>query len=470
MYWLLIISYYFYMSWNVKYGLLILFSTAVTYLCGLGLEHVKRNSEEKKQKILKVTVIFLSLACNLGLLFYFKYTNFIINNINAVYQKLGITVQYPNFDIVLPVGISFFIFQTIGYTIDIYRDDIQAEKNPFRYALFVSFFPQLVAGPIERSKNLLTQLRDSHGFHADNAKNGLLTMAYGLFTKIVVADNIAAVIDPIFNSPDAHTGMMLLFATILFAFQIYCDFNGYTQIAIGSAMVLGFKLNPNFDAPYMGSSVKDFWGRWHISLTSWFRDYLYIPLGGSRKGKIRKQLNTIIVFLCSGLWHGAAWHYVVWGGLNGVFSVFEDIFKPVENKIIKKFSVNTEMFMYKLLRRLITFVLIDFTWLFFRAPDLSTALLILEKIKNDFRLAWLINFDFVGLFSSSYVLMTTLIPLLIIIVVDTLKYYGKDIKAAIFGQQIVFRWIIYIGIMLSILYWGFYGTGYEQTQFIYFQF
>lgn len=470
MYWLLVASYYFYMTWNAKYALLILFSTVVTYLCGLALEQVKQRCAKKKQKSLKRIVVLLSVIVNMGLLFYFKYTNFAISNINALFQKIGISVQYPNFDIVLPVGISFFIFQTVGYTIDIYRDEIKAEKNIFRYALFISFFPQLVAGPIERAKNLLTQFRDNPKFDVDNVKNGLLTMAYGLFMKIAVADNISAIIDPIFEKPNNYSGMMLLFATILFAFQIYCDFNGYTQIAIGSAKVLGFKLNQNFDTPYMGKSVKDFWRRWHISLTSWFRDYLYIPLGGSRKGKIRKQINTMIVFMCSGLWHGAAWHYVVWGGLNGIFSIIEDLLKPIKEKVDNKLSINTSAFMYKVFQRVVTFILIDFTWLFFRATNFKTALHMLRMMIDDFRLAWLINFNFIDAFSSSYELMTVMIPLLIIIVLDILKYYGKDVKAAILNQQIAFRWIIYAGIMLAILYWGLYGTGYEQTQFIYFQF
>lgn len=470
MYWLLVASYYFYMSWNAKYGLLILFSTVITYICGLELEKVKQAFEGRRQKFLKLIVIFSSLIINLGLLFYFKYTNFIIINMNRVFNKIGVDIQYPNFDIVLPVGISFFIFQAIGYTVDVYRDEIHAEKNPFRYALFVSFFPQLVAGPIERSKNLLTQMRDNPEFDVDNAKNGLLTMAYGLFMKLAVADNISTIIDPIFNSPDDYSGAMLLFATVMFAFQIYCDFNGYTQIAIGSARILGFKLNQNFDAPYMGNSVKDFWRRWHISLTSWFRDYLYIPLGGSRKGKFRKQINTMIVFLCSGLWHGAGWHYVIWGALNGVFSVLEDITKPVKEKIDKYLSIDKGKWMYKAFQRIITFILIDFTWLFFRAPKFTTALHILKKIVNDFRLAWFINFDFVSAFNSAYMLMTVMVPLFIVVALDVIKYHGKDIKAAIFSQQIIFRWVIYAALMLAILYWGLYGTGYEQTQFIYFQF
>lgn len=470
MYWLLIVSYYFYMSWNVKYGLLLFASTLVTYLCGIGMEKVKEKCPENRQRRLKLTMVFSSLIINFGFLFYFKYTNFAIDNINSVLAKLGVQLQCPRFDIVLPVGISFFIFQAVGYTVDVYRDEIKAEKNFFRYALFVSFFPQLVAGPIERSKNLLTQLKEPGSFDVDNAKNGLLTMAYGLFMKIVVADNIAAAIDPVFDNPEGYAGTAILFAVILFAFQIYCDFNGYTQIAIGSAGILGFKLNPNFDTPYMGLSVKDFWRRWHISLTSWFRDYLYIPLGGNKKGKVRKQVNTMIVYLCSGLWHGAGWHYIIWGALNGLFSVIEDVFKPVKNRIANIIKLDTEAFMYKLAKRLITFVLIDFTWLFFRAVNLQSAVYMLKEIVSDFRPVWFLNFEFASFFASRYELMATMVPLLIIIAIDVIKHGGKDIKAAIFRQQLIFRWIIYSLIMLSILYWGLYGTGYEQTQFIYFQF
>ena len=309
--WLLIASYYFYMSWNAKYGLLLLASTLITYIGGIAVDRVKSGQHDKT---IRAFILVLALLLNFGMLFYFKYFNFAANTFNRIAARLGLHAIAPTYDIVLPVGISFFIFQAVGYLIDVYRGDIEAEKNPFRYALFVSFFPQLVAGPIERSKNLLKQLRRETRFDVKNAKSGLITMAYGVFLKLVVADNIATLIDPIFSSINDYNGMQLLYGAILFAFQIYCDFNGYTLIAIGSAEVLGYGLNKNFDMPYFASSVKDFWRRWHISLTSWFRDYLYFPLGGSKKGKLRKEINTMIVFLVSGLWHGSSWNYVVWGG------------------------------------------------------------------------------------------------------------------------------------------------------------
>ena len=467
MYWLLGASYYFYMSWNPKYGLLLFSSTFITWLCGLAIERIKKSDSIKRQGLAKNLVISLSLAANFGALFYFKYINFFTNNINSLFAKLGISVQYPTFDILLPVGISFFVFQATGYTIDVYRDEMRAEKNFFRYALFVAFFPQLVAGPIERSKHLLTQFyKDDVRFDVSRAKYGMLTMAYGLFLKMVVADNIAKIIDPVFKTPDNYSGMICLFSAILFALQIYCDFDGYTQIAIGSANVLGIELNENFATPYLGTSVRDFWKRWHISLTSWFRDYLYIPLGGNRKGTIRKYINTMIVFACSGLWHGAAWHYVAWGTLNGLYCVMEDIASKWKLSFLKK-----DLFIQNIIQRIITFILIDITWIFFRASSFRGAVHILTKIMDDLNVAWLINFGYISLFGKdTYTMVVILTAILMVLMVDIAKYYGVDIKNLIFGQQLLSRWIIYAGILMMILYWGSYGAGHKQTQFIYFQF
>lgn len=472
--WLLAASYFFYMCWNAKYGLLILFSTFVTWLSGIVLDRLnRRDGGERQIAGRKKAVAALCLLLNLGLLFYFKYTDFAFRTVEKIFGIANIKLNVPSFDIVLPVGISFFIFQALGYMIDVYRGEgrgIRAEYNFFRYALFVSFFPQLVAGPIERSKNLLLQLREPKAFDSDQAREGLLTMGYGLFLKIVLADRIAAVVDPVYASPDSYAGMELLAATLLFAFQIYCDFQGYTKLAIGSAKVLGIRLNENFDSPYHAVSVKDFWKRWHISLTSWFRDYLYIPLGGSRKGTIRKYINTMIVFLCSGLWHGAAWHYVVWGAMNGVLSVLEDMLEPVRDRLRNRLSIDRKRLGYRIVRRVLTFLMIDFTWLFFRADSFRMALRMLKRIFLDFRWEWLLSMGFAGLFESAEAMMIAVVALLALFVVDSLQYWGKDIKALIFGQQVMFRWIIYWLFLMVIFYWGLYGTGYEQTQFIYFQF
>lgn len=469
--WLLCASYYFYMCWNAKYALLILFSTLVTYACGYLLDIINSKSwNRKKEVLLKKSTIIISLLLNLGILFYFKYVNFTLQTITKLLQIINIKISIPSFDILLPVGISFFTFQAIGYTIDVYRGEIKAERNFFKYALFVSFFPQLVAGPIERSKNLLVQLQTTHMFDTVQAESGLLTMMYGLFLKIVIADNISNVINPVFATPDQYMGMSLFLAAILFAFQIYCDFEGYSKLAIGSAQVLGIHLNQNFNSPYLASSVKDFWRRWHVSLTSWFRDYLYISLGGNQKGKLRKFINTMIIFLCSGLWHGADWKFIVWGGLNGLFCITEDFLKPVNKRWFYKLKINKCFLSYKIFQRIVTFLLIDFTWVFFRAETFRSAIYILYKIVKEFKLEWFLTAEYLNIFITSNKLITITLSLLFLLIIDYLRYKGTNLQNLFFSQQILFRWIAYFFFFILIIYWGAYGTDYEQTQFIYFQF
>jgi D-alanyl-lipoteichoic acid acyltransferase DltB (MBOAT superfamily) len=313
--WLLLSSYYFYMCWNAEYALLILTTTVITYFSGILIEKIKKSDAGEAGKTRKKKmVVSLSVVCNLAILFYFKYTNFALAVMGDIFSRVNIQMNIPQFDVILPVGISFYTFQALSYTMDVYRDDIYAEKNFFRYALFVSFFPQLVAGPIERSKNLLKQLAVPKKFDFDMAREGLLLMLWGYFLKMVLADRIAIFVDTVYGEPETYAGYYLILATVFFAFQIYCDFAGYSTIAMGAAKILGINLMGNFDAPYLSVSVAEFWRKWHISLTSWFKDYLYIPLGGSRKGKVRKYVNKMIVFLVSGLWHGASFAYVIWGG------------------------------------------------------------------------------------------------------------------------------------------------------------
>lgn len=327
--WLLFSSYYFYMCWNAKYALLMLFSTAVTYTSGLIMEWIKSCSldEIRKNRYKKYTVA-LSFILNLAVLFYFKYCNFALNALGKIFQMAHIELNVPVLDIILPVGISFYTFQALSYTMDIYRNEIYAEKNFFRYALFVSFFPQLVAGPIERSKNLLKQLAEPQKMNFQSARDGFLLMLWGFFLKIVLADRIALLVDTVYADHSIYSGWYLIVATVLFAIQIYCDFYGYSTIAMGASEILGIHLMENFNAPYLSTSTTEFWRKWHISLTSWFKDYLYIPLGGNRKGtSIRKHINKLIVFLVSGLWHGASFSFIVWGGgkwdLSGNWGKFE---------------------------------------------------------------------------------------------------------------------------------------------------
>lgn len=326
--WLLCASYYFYMSWNPKYALLIAFSTVVTYLSGLLIGIINENNGDSSSQLqksvrLKKWVVAGSFTVNLAILFFFKYFDFALSNVNRILTAVGISMIEKPFDVLLPVGISFYTFQALSYTMDVYRGDVRAERNILKYALFVSFFPQLVAGPIERSKNLLSQVEKAHTFQLWNYNriaNGAVIMLWGYFQKMVIADRVALLVDTVYDKYWLYGSTALILASVLFAVQIYCDFASYSSIAIGAAEIMGFSLMENFDTPYFSRSVKEFWRRWHISLSSWFRDYLYIPLGGNRKGKVRKYINTMVVFLTSGLWHGASWNFVVWGGPTWLFS------------------------------------------------------------------------------------------------------------------------------------------------------
>lgn len=469
--WLLAASYYFYMCWNVKYALLILTSTVVTYASGLITEKIKQSQREDQQKTrLKKWTLAGSLIINLGILFYFKYINFAVNSLAMLLHAVNIQLTVPHFDIILPVGISFYTFQALSYSIDVYRDEIYAETNFFRYALFVSFFPQLVAGPIERSKNLLKQLAVPQKFDYDQAREGFLLMLWGFFLKIVLADRIAVFVDNVYGDYLSYPGFYLILATILFAFQIYCDFAGYSIIAMGAAKIMGITLMENFDAPYLATSVSMFWRRWHISLTSWFKDYLYIPLGGSRKGKFRKYLNKLIVFLVSGLWHGAGISFVVWGGLNGMYQVIGEMLQPLRNRAVKTLHLNRDSFGHKLVHVLSTFILIDFTWIFFRAQSFTESVQIIQSMVTVRNPA--IFFDGslynCGLDRANFGLMLLCIGLLL--AVDFCKQKGIVLRKVIMRQDYWFR-ILFIAVsVLAILLFGKWGPTFDKASFIYFQF
>ena len=387
-----------------------------------------------------------------------------------VLGKLHIYLTIPSFDVVLPVGISFFTFQALSYTVDVYRGEIYAEKNFFRYALYVSFFPQLVAGPIERSKNLLKQLAVPKTFEFERAREGIFLMLWGYFLKLVLADRIAIVVDTVYNHYTEYQGWYFIVATVLFAFQIYCDFAGYSTIAIGAAKILGVRLMENFDAPYTAQSVAEFWRRWHISLTSWFRDYLYIPLGGSRKGKLRKNANRMIVFLTSGLWHGASIHFVVWGGINGLYQIIGETLMPIRERLIRLFRLNPDSFGFRLYRTLVTFVLVDLSWVYFRAEGFRAANTIVRSMvtaKNP----WVL-FDgslyTLGLDGPNFRLM--IVSIFILLAADIAKRCGITIREKIIEQDYLFRWVFIACAVVFILLFGVWGPGYSAANFIYFQF
>lgn len=470
-YWLLIASYYFYMCWNAKYALLILTSTVITYISGILLEKVKQNAmDNSKKRTLMRWIVAGSFASNLGILFYFKYFNFTIDMLTKCLGAIHIQLNIPVFDIVLPVGISFYTFQALSYTMDVYRDDIYAEKNFFRYALFVSFFPQLVAGPIERSKNLLKQLAVPKKFDFIKARDGFLLMIWGFFLKVVLADRIAIFVDTVYGDYKTFGGWFIVVATILFAVQIYCDFSGYSTIAMGAAEILGIDLMENFDAPYLSTSIADFWRRWHISLTSWFKDYLYIPLGGSRKGKIRKYLNKLIVFLVSGLWHGANLSFVIWGGLNGLYQVIGEILKPARDQAIKHLHLNRNSIGHKILCGFFTFVLVDFAWIFFRSNGFHESLDIVKTMLTNNNL-WILmdgSLFTCGLDNKNFGIM--IISIGILLFADIFKRRGVKIRQVIAEQDYWCRCLIMIIAICYILIFGIWGSGYDAAGFIYFQF
>lgn len=469
--WLLAASYYFYMCWNAKYAILILLSTVITYVSGLLLESIKQKKYDvPKEKKLKNWVVAFSFLSNLGILFYFKYINFALSTLAGVLRCVHVELNVPVFDIVLPVGISFYTFQALSYTMDVYRGEVYAEKNFIRYALFVSFFPQLVAGPIERSKNLLKELAVPKKFNYDSFIEGTLLMFWGYFLKIVVAERIATFVDKVYGDYYTYDGVYLVVATALFAVQIYCDFAGYSTIAMGAAKILGVQLMENFDAPYLSTSVAEFWRRWHISLTSWFKDYLYIPLGGSRKGKARKYLNKMIVFLVSGLWHGAQFSYVAWGGINGLYQVVGEMLQPVRDRFVNGFHLNRSSLAHKAVCMAGTFVLVDFAWIFFRADRFMDALNIIKSILTVHNV-WIL-FDGslfkCGLDEGNFRLMLLSIALLFF--ADLCKKKKIVIRKIIMQQDQWARCLILSGAVVLLMVFGKYGPGYDAAKFIYFQF
>ena len=458
--WLLIASYYFYMGWNPKYAILIASSTIITFISGLLIE--RADIEYKK-----ALVVAFSLFSNLAILAIFKYADFALETLDFIINHLGVGGINRRLDLLLPVGISFYTFQALSYTIDVYRGTIQAERNILRYALFVSFFPQLVAGPIERSGNLLVQIQNIEHIKLwdfERVRNGILLMFWGLFQKLVIADRASILVNQVYGNYQNYGFVELATASILFAIQIYCDFGGYSNIACGAAQVMGFSLMHNFRQPYLSVSIKDFWRRWHISLTSWFTDYLYIPLGGNRKGKIFKYFNIFIVFTVSGLWHGASWHFVVWGIIHAIYQIVGDIKSEVKRKV-GRCELQQVSFSQRLSKIIVTFILADLAWVVFAADSLSHAHQIFRQMFTAFQLAGIYE---IGLDRGNWFILK--FGIMILMAVDIIHEKGKSVFQFVNRQTIWFRWILYLGLVWSIILFGIYGVGYDAGQFIYFQF
>jgi len=462
--WLLMASYYFYMSWNPRYAILMLLSTIITYVSSIGIE--------KSNAILwKMVWVAGSLISNLSILCIFKYANFILVNIERVLITIGIEITECRLDLLLPVGISFYTFQALSYTIDVYRGKIKAERNILKYSLFVSFFPQLVAGPIERSKNLLYQIQNCEEiklWNFERVRDGFLLMMWGLFQKLVIADRISLLVDTVINNYEKYGFVEISVAMILFAFQIYCDFGGYTNIARGTARIMGFELMKNFQQPYLATSIKEFWRRWHISLTSWFTDYVYIPLGGNRKGSIKKYVNILIVFGISGFWHGASWNFIVWGLLNCFVILVSQEFEPLYRRFRNKFSKLVSSYPYHCFEATRTFLLMGLI----RSLDCYRNVgVTFWKWGTMFtRFNWDEVFGggltSLGLKAVDYVIIA--VAIVIIFVVSKLGQ-KRDLRQALVGKTIL-SWSLAGVLLICILLFGAYGMGYDASQFIYNQF
>ena len=449
---LLIASYFFYMCSGPKYGLLIFSITLITYLSAIIIDQ----SEDKKKK--KAVLSAAILIC-MGVLFFFKYLNFFSTSVSSLITLLGIDQDPVILDIVLPVGISFYTFQTMSYVIDVYKGETKAEHHFGKYAAFVSFFPQLVAGPIERSSNLLPQIGCNHKFDYDKAMKGVKLMLWGYYKKLVIADVLSEYVQKVFDNPSNFSGFALVVATFFFTLQIYCDFSGYSDIAIGTAKLFDINLMTNFKSPYFSQSIREFWSRWHISLSTWFRDYVYIPLGGNRVSKLRHYINLMITFLISGLWHGANWTFIAWGGIHGLAQVIEDAV------IGKKKSKNIAL---RIIRTLFVFIFCAFAWVFFVSHSISDAFYVIFNSFNGITspASYIVNgFSSLGL--GTDMLILTGILILIMAVYDFIAVRKDDFTSWITSKNKTLQWICYVVIALIIVFFSKKGVA---AEFIYFQF
>ncbi|MEW6599513.1 MAG: MBOAT family O-acyltransferase [Nitrospirota bacterium] len=448
---LLAASYYFYMCWKIEYVVLIIASTVSAYIAGILLD--KHRESLNKKWILIAVLLF-----NLGILFLFKYYNFFNDSLRVVLNKFNIFYDTPSLKLLLPVGISFYTFQVISYLVDVYRGQITAERHFGYFAVFISFFPKLIAGPIERAGNLLPQFREKAGFDYQRTTDGLKLIAWGLFKKMVIADRVAVYVDQIYNNPADYTGAPVILATVLFAFQIYCDFSGYSDIAIGSGQVLGFRLMNNFNRPYSAKSVTEFWRRWHISLSTWLTDYIYTPVSiHFRNWGVPALIYSLFVtFLACGLWHGANWTFVIWGLLHGLLLSLDALTKKRRKKIQKL----VPRALYNNISLAFTFSFLCFTYVFFRANSVSDAFLIINNMFS-------INLSNMNIDVTIMSRTDLIVAFLSIAGLEIVQFIQNkiNINQYIAAKPLLFRWGVYIAFTSYLLFFRTSGA-----EFIYFQF
>jgi D-alanyl-lipoteichoic acid acyltransferase DltB (MBOAT superfamily) len=452
---LLVASYYFYMCWQPKYIVVIIAITLIDYIAGI---QIAQATTQRGRKV----YLMLSLCSNLGLLFAFKYLDFLGQSARTVLDVFNIASDIPLYHIILPVGISFHTFQAISYTIEVYRGRVPAERNLLTYALYVCFFPQMVAGPIERPYNLLPQFREKKRIEFARVRSGLEMTLWGLFKKVVIADLLALFVNRVYAEPSRFPGLAITVATFFFAIQIYCDFSGYSDMAIGVAKIMGYDLMVNFRQPYLAKSIAEFWHRWHISLSTWFRDYVYFPMGGNRVNLARWCFNVMVVFTLSGLWHGANWTFAVWGALHGTYLVLAKLLMPIRERAAKAVGLTRFQSVWDFERRVCTFCLVLIGWVFFRANSFKDAAYVLTHF---YRLGPLGIESLVQVGLSLFQLVMAFGLILLLFVVDYLLAQTPESVKRVWENRWV-RWPVYMTCAYSIVFFGVF----QRVPFIYFQF
>lgn len=473
--WLLLVSVVFIVHFNPRYLFPLLLSAVISYGTGLILDRMNRIAEKKeKARKKKKAILICGIIVAVGILSIYKYWDFFLENMNAVLRLWGKEEFSDSFSLILPVGISYYTFQVISYIVDIYYEKLQAERNFIYYLLYISFFPKIISGPIERADGFLGQIHACSKWRLwdwNRVSSGIILMIWGYFQKLVIADRLLIFVDEVYKNYSQYGSVELVLGAALFFIQVYADFIGYMNIAQGMARIMGFTLKDNFNAPYFAKSVREYWGRWHISLSTWLRDYIYIPLGGNRKGVIRKNINLLVTFLISGLWHGASWNFVFWGGIHGIYQVAEYCLQPVVELVNHKLHTKTESFGYQLMQVIKTLILNIVAIIFFKSATVKDACIYIKRmfIKWD---PWVL-FDGslynLGIDAKDFKVL--LIALVLFFVIDWMKYKsGEQIDSWLSGQCIWFRWGFLFMLLLAVIVFGAYGSVYDAENFIYFQF
>jgi alginate O-acetyltransferase complex protein AlgI len=462
--WLLLLSasYYFYMCWRVEYALLLAISTGVAYFSAI---RISQTSDARR----KLVLLWACLVVLLGILFTFKYFNFASNTLRSLFADLNLPLDVPYLNLLLPIGISFYTFQKISYVVDVYHGRVSAERHLGIFAVYSCFFPQLVAGPIERARDLLHQFYEKHEFSYERATSGMMLILWGCFKKMVVADRLAVLVNTVYSDPNGYSGLPLLVATLFFAFQIYCDFSGYTDIAIGSARLLGFNLVANFRQPYFSMSIPEFWRRWHISLSMWFKDYLYIPLGGNRVVKWHWYYNLLITFFISGLWHGANWTFALWGALHGCYMILDSLVGPWRDRLKARLKSKVAQTAFDSMNVALTFGLVAITWIPFRANTLADAWFIFTHLFSG-ATSWLdlasVAIQFRGIGVDSTELVYCVAAVSVVVLYDLVDSH-RSVWGMLTSSPRILRWGFSYALLFLVLFFGPYN---QAQNFIYFQF